>query len=252
MDELSANLDIVKTGLTLLTTTSISFKFWSYAFQIAVTLQYVTITRPDISFVVNKACQFMAHPTSTHWLAVKRILRYLKGTSARGLLLYSSSSLALQGYTNVDWASCSDDRKNTSGYCLFLRPNLISQSSSKQKIVSQSNVESKYRSLTFLTAEIVQVQSLLKELCIAQTQPSLVWCDNKSATTLAANPVFHACTKNIELYLHFIQYIPSSEQVADIFKKHIPNAQFFVFRTKLSVVPTPVYLRGDDNHQETQ
>ena len=205
----------------------------------------------------------MAHPTSTHWLAVKRILRYLRGTSAHGLLLHSSSSLALQGYTDVDWASCPDDEKNTSGYCLFLRPNLISQSSSKQKIVSRSNAESEYRSLTFLTTEIVQVQSLLKELCIAQTQPPLVWCDNKSATALAANPIFHACTKNNELYLHFIrdkvlqrdlviQCIPSSEQVADIFTKHIPSAQFFMFRTKLSVVPRPVHLRGDDDHQETQ
>ena len=98
--------------------------------------QYVTITRPDISFFVNKSYQFMAHPTSTHWLFVKRILRYLEGTSTHGLLLHSSSLLALQGYTDADWASCSDDRKNTSGSCLFLIPNLISWSFSKQEIVS--------------------------------------------------------------------------------------------------------------------
>ena len=93
--------------------------------------QYVTITRPDISFFVNKSYQFMAHPTSTHWLFVKRILRYLEGTSTHGLLLHSSSLLALQGYTDADWASCSDDRKNTNGSCLFFIPNLISWSSSK-------------------------------------------------------------------------------------------------------------------------
>ncbi|KAL6315686.1 hypothetical protein AAG906_005777 [Vitis piasezkii] len=66
------------------------------------------------------------------------------GTSAHGLLLHSSSSLALQGYTDVDWASCPDDRKNTSGSCLFFIPNLISY-----------NAESEYRSLVSLTTEIV-------------------------------------------------------------------------------------------------
>ncbi|KAL6330080.1 hypothetical protein AAG906_039998 [Vitis piasezkii] len=82
-------------------------------------------------------------------------------------------------------------------------------------------------------------------------------CDNKSAAHLAANPVFHAKTKHIEMDLHFIrdhvlrkqliiQYLPSSEQVADIFTKHISSSQFLSFRTKLSVVPSPVSLRGDD------
>ena len=125
--------------------------YWS----IVGALQYVTITRPDISFAVNNACQFMAHSTSTHWLSIKRILRYLEGASTHSLLLHSSSSLALQGYTDADWASCSDDRKNTSGSCLFLIPNLISWSFSKQEIVSWSNAKSEYKSLASLTTEIV-------------------------------------------------------------------------------------------------
>ena len=99
----------------------------------------------------------MASPTTTHWIAVKRILKYLKGTLTHGLLLQSSPSVALQGYYDANWSSCPDDSQSTSGYRLFLGPNLILWSSSKQEIISRSSVESKYRSLATLTTEIIWV-----------------------------------------------------------------------------------------------
>lgn len=110
-------------------------------------LQYCTITRPDISFAVNKVCQFMHAPTNVHWQAVRRILRYLKGTSSHGISFQSAQNLSLLCYTDADWASCPDDRKSTNGFCTFLGPNLISWSSSKQKVVSRSSAESEYRAL---------------------------------------------------------------------------------------------------------
>ncbi|RVW59875.1 Retrovirus-related Pol polyprotein from transposon RE1 [Vitis vinifera] len=220
-------------------------------------LQYLTLTRPDISFAVNKACQFMATPTTTHWLAVKRILRYLKGTLSYGIQMQQSTSLDIHGYTDADWASCPDDRRSTGGYGIFLGPNLVSWSSNKQKVVSRSSAESEYRALASATSEMIWIQYVLQELCLSSSSPPLLWCDNKSAAHLAANPVFHARTKHIEMDLHFIrdhvlrkqlviQYLPSAEQVADIFTKHISSSQFLSFRTKLSVVPSPVSLRGDD------
>ena len=127
-------------------------------------MKYVTITRLDLAFAVNKACQFMAHPTTTHWNVVKRILRYLKSTSSHGLSLHASLSFELQGYTDVDWASSLDDRRSTRRYCRFLGPNLISWSSTKQKEVSRSSTESEYRALVSLIVEITWVQALLKYL----------------------------------------------------------------------------------------
>ena len=72
-------------------------------------LQYCTLTRPDISFVVNKLCQFMHHPTDAHWLAMKRLFRYLKGTLHYGITLHYSLDISLSAYTDVDWASCPND-----------------------------------------------------------------------------------------------------------------------------------------------
>nr|CAN75274.1 hypothetical protein VITISV_043735 [Vitis vinifera] len=140
-------------------------------------LQYVTLTRPDIAFAVNKACKFMAKPSDVHWLAVKRILHYLKGTISLGLHFQPSTSMELQGYSDADWASYPDDRRSTSGYCVFLCSNLISWSSSKQRLVSKSSAESEYRGLVSLTAELVWIQSLIQELCLP-TSPPVLWCDN--------------------------------------------------------------------------
>jgi hypothetical protein len=89
-------------------------------------LQYAIITRPDITFSINKVSQFMASPTNQHWLAVKRILRYLKGSIDKGLKLQHCSSLNLHAFTNADWAGCPDDRKSTIRFDIFLGSNLIS------------------------------------------------------------------------------------------------------------------------------
>jgi hypothetical protein len=89
-------------------------------------LQYLTLTRPDIAFAVNKVCQYLHSPTSSHWTAVKWILRYLKHTMGIGLNIRKSSSTLVSAFSDVDWAGCSDDRKSTGGFAVFLGPNLIS------------------------------------------------------------------------------------------------------------------------------
>ena len=83
-------------------------------------LQYCTLTRPNISFVVNKVCQFMRSPFNVHWQAIKRILRYLKGTSHYGLSIQATLYYNLTCFTDADYASSPDDRRSTSGYCVFM------------------------------------------------------------------------------------------------------------------------------------
>jgi hypothetical protein len=89
-------------------------------------LQYFTLTRPDISYSVNKDCQSLHAPTTKHLTAVKHILHFLKHTLGMGLNIRHSSSTMVSAFSDTDWAGCIDDRKSTRGFAVFLGPNLIS------------------------------------------------------------------------------------------------------------------------------
>ena len=85
-------------------------------------LQYLTITRPDLSFSVNSICQFMHAPTEDHFRALKRILRYVKGTPHHGLQLHQQSTHDILAYSDADWAGCLHTRRSTTGYAIFFVP----------------------------------------------------------------------------------------------------------------------------------
>ena len=93
-------------------------------------LQYITLTRPNITFAVNQVCQFLQSPTDVHMTTVKRILRYLKGTISFEFVI-SPSTLQLQVFCDADWVGCPTDRRSTQGYCVFLGANPISWCSCK-------------------------------------------------------------------------------------------------------------------------
>ena len=209
-------------------------------------LQYLTLTRPDLSFAVNKVCQFLHAPTTTHWTAAKRIVRYVKDTVNLGLTFNKSSSTLVSAFSDSDWAGCLDDRRSTGGFAVFFGPNLISWCAKKQATVSRSSTEAEYKALANATAEIIWVQSMLRELGVKTTQAPCLWCDNLGATYLSANPVFHARTKHIEIDFHFvrervankqleIRFIHSRDQVADGFTKALPTQNFEEFKRNLNL-----------------
>nr|GEX37457.1 laccase-17-like [Tanacetum cinerariifolium] len=108
-------------------------------------LQYLTFTRPDISYAVQQICLYMHDPREPYLAALKRILRYIRGTLDFGFHLYSSTTISLVGYTDADWAGCPSIRRSTLGYCVFLGDNLLSWSSKRQQIISRSSAEAEYR-----------------------------------------------------------------------------------------------------------
>ena len=223
--------------------------------QIVGALQYCTLTRPEIAYSVNQLCQHLYSPTALHWKLTKRVLRYLKGTIDHGLY-FTKGSLNLSAYCDSDWAGDPVDRRSTTGYGIFLGPSLVSWCAKKQHVVSRSSTEAEYRALAMVVAELYWIRMLLKDLRMPLLSPPTVWCDNQSAIALAANPVYHARTKHIEVDYHFIrekvinkdiaiQYIPTLDQIADIFTKGLTSSRFQFLRNKLMVCELPIRLRGD-------
>jgi hypothetical protein len=176
-------------------------------------LQYLLLTRPDIAFSVNRVCQFMAAPTSDHWIAVKRILRYLHNTIDMGLTLVKNDSSLLSAFSDADWAGNQDDRRSTGGYDVYHGTNLISWGSKKQPTMSRSSTEAEYKAIADAIAELIWLQILLRELGIYSSRPATLWCDNIGATYLCANPTFHRRSKHVEVDYHFVRERVATRQL---------------------------------------
>ncbi|KAM2326634.1 hypothetical protein ACFX1X_025835 [Malus domestica] len=220
-------------------------------------LQYLTWTRPDLSFAVNQICQFMHASRDQHLQAAKRVLCYLKGTISEGIW-FKKGSLNLTAFSDADWARCTFDRRSTSGYCVFWGSNLISWSAKKQPTVARSSTEAKYRSLAHTAAEITWICKIFRDINFSLSQVPTLWCDNISAISLASNPVFHARTKHIEIDYHYIrelvlakllkvQFVCSQDQLVDIHTKSLSKSRFSYLKSKLplgSMVDPKLSLRG--------
>ncbi|GKD83374.1 ribonuclease H-like domain-containing protein [Tanacetum coccineum] len=133
----------------------------------------------------------MHDPREPHYIALKRILRYVCGTLDHGLQLYASTTFQLNAYSDADWAGCPSTRRSTSGYCVFLGDNLISWSSKRQHVISRSSSEAEYRGVVNAVAEMAWVHNLLRDLLVP--------------LYLSSNPLRHQRTKHIEIDIHFVR-----------------------------------------------
>ena len=154
-------------------------------------LNYLRVTRPNIAHSVSIVSQYMSSPTIDNWAAVEHILCYLKGAPGRGILDSNHGHNKVECFTDADWAGSKEDRRSTSGYCVFVGGNLVSWKSKKQGVVSRSSAKSEYRAMAQSMSEIMWLHQLLMEVGIMTVVPAKLWCDNQTALHIVSNPVFH-------------------------------------------------------------
>ncbi|KAL0361708.1 UNVERIFIED_CONTAM: Retrovirus-related Pol polyprotein from transposon RE1 [Sesamum radiatum] len=209
-------------------------------------LLYLGFTRPDISYAVQQLGQFLQRPCETHWQATLHVVRYLKGTSSTGLFFPSSNSLMVQAYCDADWASCLDSRRSVTGFCIFLGGALISWKTKKQATVSRSSAAAEYRSMGATVCELLWISYLLGDFGIPIRAPIPLFCDNRAALHITANPVFHESTKHLDIDCHIVRdqyklgfvtpsFVRSKEQLADVFTKSLSGPLFLDLVSKLDL-----------------
>ncbi|KAH9649806.1 hypothetical protein KPL70_026120 [Citrus sinensis] len=213
-------------------------------------LMFVMIcTRPDIAQAVGAVNRYMANPGGEHWITVKRILRYIRGTSDVALC-YGGLEFTVRGYVDSDFAGDLDKRKSTTGYVFTLAGAAVSWVSKLQTVVALSTTEAEYMAATQACKEAIWIQRLLEELGHKQ-QKIPVFCDSQSALHIARNPAFHSRTKHIGVQYHFVrevvedgsvdlQKIHTKENLADVLTKPINTDKFVWSRSSCGLAETSI------------
>ena len=141
-------------------------------------------------------------------------------------------------YTYADWVGSFINRMSKSGYCTFVGGNLVTLRSKKQNVVATSSVEGEFRLVSFGIYQELWIKKLLDDMRIPNPLPMKLYYDNKAAILVAHNPMLHDRKNHVGIDKHFLQkkfesgmicmpYIPTGEQIADVFTKGFPTKQFY-------------------------
>lgn len=200
--------------------------------QIIGGLMYLSImTRPDITFAVNKLSQFLANPSKDHWRAAKHVLAYLKGTTELGIRYHQfDKPHEIELYTDADFAMCLDTRKSTSGVVITLNNSPIGWFSRKQNLVTNSTTYAEYIAAHDGACDAVWMRRLFGDMNCQQLRKTPLFCDNEAAIDIVKSTHFHQRTKHIDIKFHFvkdlyqrnlidIKSISTDQQKADLLTK---------------------------------
>ena len=210
-------------------------------------LMYLTASRPDILFATSLCARFQSDPRECHLTMVKRIFRYLKGTTNLCLFYPRFSTFDVMGYTDADYAGYLVDRKSTSGMAQFVGPCLVTWGSRKQQSIALSTTEAEYIAAAACCAQLLWLKQQLEDFQI-KLPVMEIKCDNTSAINVSKNPVHHSRTKHIDVRHHFLRdhvekgnvvlnHVCTQDQVADIFTKGLSREPFERLRVMLGLIP---------------
>lgn len=178
----------------------------TYYMQLLGSVMFLMIgTRPDIAYTVNLLSRALKDPTHAHWIAGKRLLRYIAGSRNLGLEYKSDAIFPSEElFVDADWGN-DKDRRSITGMACTLGGTAVSWSSKKQSTVALSSTEAEYQALTEAAKEAVWIRGFLKELGYQLNAPTRIYNDNTGAIALARDPVHHSRTKHIAIKHHFIR-----------------------------------------------
>ena len=199
---------------------------WPYRELVGALMYVPTCTRPDIMHAVGEVAKYCAKYGKQHWIAAKRVLKYLKTTMDYSIVFDGKNKGELLGFPDASWASDLDSRRSTTGYVFFFNGSVVSWKSKRQPTVATSSTEAEYMALYSATQEAVWLRRLLSDMGCARGLATTIYEDNQGCIALARNPVFHARTKHIDIKYHFLrekveegdielEYRPTDEMVAD-------------------------------------
>jgi hypothetical protein len=212
-------------------------------------LRYLVNTRPDLTFIVGYVSHFLEEPQEDYLAAVKKILCYVASTYNWGLWFgqKKGNRALLTGFSDADFVGDVDIRKSTTGVIFFLVNSPITWQSTKQKVMAQSNCESKYIAAKNAMCQALWLARVLVEVQGSALSTPLLGVDNKSAIALIKNPVLHGQSKHIEVKYHLVwesiengrikvEFIRSKEQLGDILTKPLGRVKFLELHTKISLI----------------
>jgi len=217
--------------------------------QMVGALLYLSSTiRPDIAHAVSEVARFSNNPGEQHWIAAKRILRYLKKTAGMGLEFCADRGLQLKVFSDADFAGDTDNRRSTSGCCVLFGGGVVSWFSKRQSTVALSTMEAELMAMTAAIQEALWLKMLLTELSVdvVETTGVTVLQDNQAAIPFSQNPKYFSRAKHLDIRFYFvrekvhageisIEYCPTKEMVADVLTKAISEKQFVCLREMLGV-----------------
>lgn len=218
--------------------------------QLIGSLVYITVTRPDLTYVVCLLSRYMANPTELHILAAKRVLRYLKGKVELGVFYNRVDVEELVAYTDSDYAGDIDDRNSTSGYVFLLSGGAISWASKKQHVVTLSTTGAGFVEASSCACQCVWMRRVLEKIGLSQSKCTVIMCDNSLTIKLSKNPAMHDRSKHIDVRFHFLRdltkkevvklvHSSTSNQVVDIMTKPLKFDVFQKLRDQLGVREVP-------------
>ena len=178
-------------------------------------LMYLMIaSRPDLAFAVGKLSQYSEDPRKSHWIAVKRVLRYLNATKHLGILYTGSGNLEITGFSDADWGGCPATRKSTSGFVFLIAGGAVSWKSKKQSCVATSTCESEYIALCLAAKESIWLSRLLENLRNEERiNPVNIGVDNNGAIETAKTNSINARNKHVDLQYHFVRHAVMTNQI---------------------------------------